>query len=104
MKASEFREQFDAELERAGPRRRRAVRETPVEDSLAEITNRRLGVRRRVEAVGRAAESATRQRVKSPGGRMPYSSRSRPEEPPESIIVTTAVRSASTSRRPLSSA
>lgn len=61
MKASEFREQFDAELERARPRRRRAVRETAVVDSLAEITNRRLGVRRRVEAVGRAAENATRQ-------------------------------------------
>src|SRR5579859_7528445 len=46
--------------------------------------------------------SATRHWRASPGGRKPYSSRNRPELPPESITETTAVTFAGRCRRPVS--
>lgn len=56
MKASEFREQFDASLERSRSRRAptRRTRTETAADLVAEISNRRLGAKRRVEAVRRA--------------------------------------------------
>ena len=64
MKASEFRKQFDAELERSTTQRRQAGHlardEATGDDVLAEMTNRRLGAKRRAAAVGQAAENATK--------------------------------------------
>jgi hypothetical protein len=64
MKASDYRRQFDAELERSATRKaasaKRAERDEPVDDLLADLTNRRYGATRRVAAVVRAGGSAVR--------------------------------------------
>ena len=68
MKASEYRRQFDAELERSATKRaasaKRAEQAEPVDDLLAELTNKRFGAKRRADAVVRAgARAVTRPRI-----------------------------------------
>ncbi len=64
MKASDYRREFDERLGRATTRRaaeaRGAEEDEPVGSLVAELTNRRLGSRRRVAAVARAAPTAVR--------------------------------------------
>lgn len=58
MKASDYREQFDAELRRSATRKaasaKDAERAETVADLLAELGNRRYGARRRIDAIVRA--------------------------------------------------
>lgn len=72
MKASEYREQFDAELQRsvgkrstskrsASKRAASGARQAESSDSLlADITNKRFGVKRRTDAIGQAAVRAVK--------------------------------------------
>lgn len=67
MKVSEYRQQFDAELaaaatpRRSGTRTAAAARRTEtVDEVIAEMTNKRLGVKRRADAVHRAGPRAVR--------------------------------------------
>ena len=54
MKASDYRRQFDAELQRSTTKSaasaQRAQRDESVDDLLAELTNRRYGAKRRIDA------------------------------------------------------
>lgn len=65
MKASEYRRQFDAELEksatRVGASARRGEAVPTSADVLAELTNRRFGAKRRIDAIERAGPQAVRQ-------------------------------------------
>jgi hypothetical protein len=68
MKASEYRRQFDAELERSATKRaasaKRAERAESADELLAELTSRRYGAKRRTDAVVRAgARAVTRPRL-----------------------------------------
>ena len=64
MKASDYRQQFDAELEQSATQQaasaKRAERTESVDDLLAELTNRRLGAKRRIDAVVRAGARAVK--------------------------------------------
>jgi hypothetical protein len=64
VKASDYRRQFDAELERATTQRaasaQRADRAESVTDLLAELTNKRYGAKRRTDAVVRAGARAVK--------------------------------------------
>ena len=60
MKASEYRRQVDAELDRSTGRSQDAEQDQPVDELAAELRNRRFGARRRVGAVVRAGGRAVR--------------------------------------------
>ncbi len=64
MKASDYRRQFDAELQRSATKKaasaKGAERAEPVADLLAELTNRRFGSRRRIDAIVRAGATAVK--------------------------------------------
>jgi hypothetical protein len=64
MKASEYRQQFDADLRRTVTKRaastRRPARVESVDDLVAELTNKRYGARRRTDAISRAAVRAVK--------------------------------------------
>ncbi len=64
MKASDYRRQFDAELQRSTTKSaasaQRAQRDEPVADLLAELTNRRYGAKRRIDAIVRAGARAVK--------------------------------------------
>ena len=64
MKASDYRRQFDAELQRSTTKSaasaQRAQRDEPVDDLLAELTNRRYGAKRRIDAIVRAGARAVK--------------------------------------------
>ena len=64
MKASDYRRQFDAELQRSATKKaasaQRAQRDESVDDLLAELTNRRYGATRRIDAIVRAGARAVK--------------------------------------------
>jgi len=64
MKASDYRQQFDAELEQSATQQaasaKSAERDESVDDLLAELTNRRFGAARRIDAVVRAGATAVK--------------------------------------------
>jgi hypothetical protein len=64
MKASEYRRQFDAELQRSATRKaassKASERTEPAADLLAEMTNRRFGARRRIGAIVRAGATVVK--------------------------------------------
>jgi len=64
MRASDYRRQFDAELQRSTTKKtasaQRVERDESVDDLLAELTNRRYGAQRRIDAIVRAGARAVK--------------------------------------------